>query len=60
MEKNIYVSPKMEVMDMDMKCDILDVSTNLDDNEPGWGGESGENGNPEPGANNRDDWGSLW
>lgn len=60
MNKKAYIAPKMEVSLLGLDCEILNVSTNLDDNEPGWGGESGENGNPEPGANNRDDWGSLW
>ena len=57
MKKNIYVSPKMEMMDIDMKCDILDVSTNLEDNKPGYG-ESGSG--MEIDSKEREDWGDLW
>lgn len=60
MKKNIYVSPKMEMMDIEMKCDILDVSTNLEENKPGYGGEVGGGDAPAPEAGNRDDWGDLW
>ncbi len=60
MKKNIYVSPKMEMMDIDMKCDILDVSTNLEENKPGYGGEVGGGDAPAPEAGSRDDWGDLW
>ena len=60
MNKKAYIAPKMEVSLLGLGYEILSVSTNLDDNEPGWGGESGDHGNPEPGANNREDWGSIW
>lgn len=43
-----------------MKCDILDVSTNLEENKPGYGGEVGGDDSPAPEAGSRDDWGDLW
>ena len=37
MKKNIYVSPKMEMMDMNMACDILTMSAtdSLPETKPG-------------------------
>lgn len=59
MKKNIYVSPKMEMMDIDMNGDILSVSTNIEENKPGYGGEVGGEGAPEPEANEREEWGEI-
>ena len=57
-KKNIYVSPKMEMMDMDMKCDILDVSSS--GTLPGTGQGGTSEGDMDADANERVEWGNLW
>ena len=60
MKKNIYVSPKMEMMDMNMACDILTMSAtdSLPETKPG-DPEDEEEGLPAD-ANERVEWGNLW
>jgi hypothetical protein len=60
MNKKKYIAPKMEMMDMDMKCDILDVSASKD--LPGTSQGTQEEDDPafEADAEERDIWGSLW
>ena len=50
----------LEISAIEIACDILDVSTNLDENKPGYGGEVGGGDAPAPEAGRREDWGGLW
>jgi hypothetical protein len=62
MEKKRYIAPMLEISAIEIACDILDVSTNIDENEnkPGYGGEVGGGYAPAPEAGKREDWGGLW
>ena len=60
MEKKRYIAPMLEISAIEIACDILDVSTNLDENKPGYGGEVGSGDAPAPEAGRREDWGGLW
>lgn len=62
MEKNIYMTPAMEVVNVDMDNSIMQLSGDLDDTQ--YGGDAGtstENGSIDADSKERNGWdGGLW